>query len=127
MSCSPFDLRDYYLKELTDPQQRQVEAHVRIARLPGRIGAAPPHPGGAVLAARRRNPAAHRVRLRPGIRCFPSLRARGRSLVGGLLGIDTAVARQVAQVDARQTEKTKQLMADLEGTRQRLLLGGRVN
>jgi anti-sigma factor RsiW len=29
MSCSPFDLRDFYLKELTDPQQRQVEAHVR--------------------------------------------------------------------------------------------------
>ena len=29
MSCSPFDLRDFYLKELTDPQQRQVEAHVK--------------------------------------------------------------------------------------------------
>jgi anti-sigma factor RsiW len=29
MSCSPFDLRDYCLKELTDPQQRQVEAHVK--------------------------------------------------------------------------------------------------
>src|SRR5580658_6367318 len=29
MSCSPFDLRDYYLKELTDPQQLQVEAHVK--------------------------------------------------------------------------------------------------
>ena len=29
MSCSPFDLRDFFLKELTDPQQRQVEAHVR--------------------------------------------------------------------------------------------------
>jgi anti-sigma factor RsiW len=29
MSCSPFDLRDYYLQELTDPQQRQVEAHVK--------------------------------------------------------------------------------------------------
>jgi anti-sigma factor RsiW len=29
MSCSPFDLRDYYLKELTDPQQREVEAHVK--------------------------------------------------------------------------------------------------
>ena len=29
MSCSPFDLRDYYLKELADPQQRQVEAHVK--------------------------------------------------------------------------------------------------
>ncbi|HUI54318.1 MAG TPA: zf-HC2 domain-containing protein [Bryobacteraceae bacterium] len=29
MSCSPFDLRDYFLKELTDPQQRQVEAHLQ--------------------------------------------------------------------------------------------------
>jgi anti-sigma factor RsiW len=29
MSCSPFDLRDYFLKELTDPQQRQMEAHVK--------------------------------------------------------------------------------------------------
>jgi anti-sigma factor RsiW len=29
MNCSPFDLRDYYLKELTDPQQRQVESHVK--------------------------------------------------------------------------------------------------
>ena len=29
MSCSPFDLRDFYLKELTDPQQRQVESHVK--------------------------------------------------------------------------------------------------
>src|ERR1035438_9790460 len=29
MSCSPFDLRDYFLKELTDPQQHQVEAHVQ--------------------------------------------------------------------------------------------------
>ncbi len=29
MSCSPFDLRDYFLKELPDPQRRQVESHVR--------------------------------------------------------------------------------------------------
>jgi anti-sigma factor RsiW len=29
MSCSPFDLRDYFLKELADPQQRQVESHVK--------------------------------------------------------------------------------------------------
>ena len=29
MSCSPFDLRDYFLKELADPQRRQVEAHVK--------------------------------------------------------------------------------------------------
>jgi len=29
MSCSPFDLRDYFLKELSDPERRQVELHVR--------------------------------------------------------------------------------------------------
>lgn len=29
MSCSPFDLRDYVLKELSDPEQRQVEGHAR--------------------------------------------------------------------------------------------------
>jgi hypothetical protein len=29
MSCSPFDLRDYFLQELSDPQRRQVEAHVK--------------------------------------------------------------------------------------------------
>ena len=28
MSCSPFDLRDYFLKELPDSEQRQVESHV---------------------------------------------------------------------------------------------------
>ena len=29
MSCSPFDLNDYFLKELPPPQRLQVEAHVR--------------------------------------------------------------------------------------------------
>ncbi len=29
MSCSPFDLKEYFLRELTNPQQRQVEAHIR--------------------------------------------------------------------------------------------------
>jgi hypothetical protein len=29
MSCSPFDLRDYFLRELPDKDRRQVEAHVR--------------------------------------------------------------------------------------------------
>ncbi len=29
MSCSPFDLKDYFLQELADPQRRQVEAHVK--------------------------------------------------------------------------------------------------
>ena len=28
MSCSPFDLRDYFFKELSAPEQLQVEAHV---------------------------------------------------------------------------------------------------
>jgi anti-sigma factor RsiW len=29
MSCSPFDLRDYFLKELPDPERKQVEIHAR--------------------------------------------------------------------------------------------------
>ena len=29
MSCSPFDLRDYFLQELAVPQRRLVESHVR--------------------------------------------------------------------------------------------------
>ncbi len=29
MSCSPFDLKDYFLQELPSPQQFQVEAHVK--------------------------------------------------------------------------------------------------
>jgi anti-sigma factor RsiW len=33
MSCSPFDLKDYFLKELADPQQRQVEAHIKTCPL----------------------------------------------------------------------------------------------
>ena len=32
MSCSPFDLRDYFLKELSNPESRQVEQHVRGCR-----------------------------------------------------------------------------------------------
>ncbi|MEO8596293.1 MAG: zf-HC2 domain-containing protein [Candidatus Solibacter sp.] len=29
MSCSPFELKDYFLEELPSPQRQQVEAHVR--------------------------------------------------------------------------------------------------
>src|SRR5579872_5411064 len=32
MSCSPFELRDYFLQELADPQQRQVEAHIKTCQ-----------------------------------------------------------------------------------------------
>src|SRR5436853_2576395 len=33
MSCSPFELKDYFLKELPDPQQREVEAHVESCQV----------------------------------------------------------------------------------------------
>jgi hypothetical protein len=32
MSCSPFDLKDYFLKELTGPQQLQMEVHIHGCR-----------------------------------------------------------------------------------------------
>jgi len=32
MSCSPFDLKDYFLKELPEPEGRQVEAHVKTCQ-----------------------------------------------------------------------------------------------
>jgi anti-sigma factor RsiW len=32
MSCSPFDLSDYFLKELANPQRLQVEAHVKTCQ-----------------------------------------------------------------------------------------------
>jgi anti-sigma factor RsiW len=32
MSCSPFDLNDYFLKELPDQERREVESHVRECR-----------------------------------------------------------------------------------------------
>jgi anti-sigma factor RsiW len=33
MSCSPFDLKDYFLQELPSPQRLQVEAHVKTCDL----------------------------------------------------------------------------------------------
>ena len=32
MSCSPFDLNDYFLKELPEAERREVEGHVRECR-----------------------------------------------------------------------------------------------
>ena len=29
MSCSPFDLRDYFFGELAEPERRQLELHLR--------------------------------------------------------------------------------------------------
>jgi anti-sigma factor RsiW len=166
MSCSPFDLRDYFLKELPDSERRQVEAHVRNCQpcleemdrlrlteaalfalreeeIPRRIGFVSdqvfePSPwrrwwaglwgstarlafasaamlSVAILVAALRPVAP--IAVRPGapqiVKAVSETEIQSR--------IDTAVAKAVAQVDARQTEKTKQLVADLEGTRQRLL------
>jgi anti-sigma factor RsiW len=167
MSCSPFDLRDYFLKELPDSERRQMEAHVRNCRpcleeldrlrlteaalfalreeeIPRRIAFVSdkvfePSPWrrwwAALWASTARlafasaamlsiaiivsalRPVAQ-IAVRPGapqvVKAVSDTEIQSR--------IDTAVAKAVAQVDARQTEKTKQLVADLENTRQRLLL-----
>ena len=167
MSCSPFDLRDYFLKELPESEQRQVEAHVRNCQpcleemdrlrlteaalfalreeeIPQRIGFVSdpvfePSPWRrwwaalwgstarlafasaamlsiAILVAAL-HPVGQQIAVRPGppqiVKAISDTEIQSR--------IDTAVAKVVAQVDARQTEKTKQLVAQLEGTRQRLL------
>jgi anti-sigma factor RsiW len=166
MSCSPFDLRDYFLKELPDSEQRQVEAHVRNCQpcleeldrlrlteaalfalreeeIPQRIGFVSdqvfePSPWRrwwaalwgstarlafasaamlsiAIMVAALRP--VGQIAVRPGapqvVKAISDTEIQSR--------IDIAVAKAVAQVDARQTEKTKQLVAELEGTRQRLL------
>ena len=167
MNCSPFDLRDYFLKELPDSDERQVEAHVRNCQpcleeldrlrlteaalfalreeeIPRRIGFVsdkvfePSRWWAALWGSTARLAFASAAMLSIAI-MFAALRPVGQiALVPGApqaqvvkaaisdteiqTRIDTAVAKAVAQVDARQTEKTKQLMADLEGSRQRLLL-----
>ena len=168
MSCSPFDLRDYFLKELPESEQRQVEAHVRNCQpcleeldrlrlteaalfalreeeIPQRIGFVSdqvfePSPWRrwwaalwgstarlafasaamlsiAILVAAL-HPVGQQIAVRPGP---PQIVKAAISDTEIQSRIDIAVAKAVAQVDARQTEKTKQLVAQLEGTRQRLL------
>jgi anti-sigma factor RsiW len=166
MSCSPFDLRDYFLKELPDSERRQVEAHVRNCQpcleeldrlrlteaalfalreeeIPRRIGFVSdqvfePSPWRrwwaglwgstarlAFAAAAMLSVAILVSALRPveqiAVRPGPPQIVKAVSETEIQSRIDTAVAQAVAQVDARQTEKTKQLVADLESTRQRLL------
>jgi hypothetical protein len=166
MSCSPFDLRDYFLKELPESEQRQVEAHVRNCQpcleeldrlrlteaalfalreeeIPQRIGFVSdqvfePSPWrrwwAALWGSTARLAFASAAMLSIAI-LVSALRPVGQitlppgapQVVKAISDteiqsrIDIAVAKAVAQVDARQTEKTKQLVAELEGTRQRLL------
>ena len=64
MSCSPFDLNDYFLQELPDPQQRQVEAHVKkCASVRPRTGPPADYGRGIAICSGGRNPAAHRLRI----------------------------------------------------------------
>ena len=167
MSCSPFDLRDYFLKELPDSEQRQVEVHVRNCRpcreeldrlrltetalfalreeeIPQRIAFVSdkifePSPWrrwwAAFWGSGARLAFASAAMLSIAI-LVAALRPVGQTAVSPGVPqvvqavsdreiqnrIDAAVAKAVAQADARQTEKTKQLVADLENTRQRLLL-----
>jgi anti-sigma factor RsiW len=178
MSCSPFDLRDYFLKELSDSEQRQVEAHVgdcppcreeldrlrltetallalREEEIPQRIAFVSdkvfePSPWrrwwAAFWGSTARLAFASAAMLSVAILVF-SLRVgqpdRDRALprpvagVPGLSGpppvvktisdaeiqtrVDTAVAKATAQIEARQSEKTKALVADLKSAHQRLL------
>lgn len=179
MNCSPFDLRDYFLKELPDPRQRQVEAHVKLCQpcreeldrlrvteaallclrdeeIPQRIAfvsdkifepspwrrwwaafwgsaarlgfasaamlsvaiviyALHPvgQPGGAVAALAHLPGPTLRV-----VQTISDAEIQSR--------IESAVTQAVAQVESRQTEKTKYLLADLEGMRQRLVVAARV-
>ena len=86
MSCSPFDLKDYFLQELPSPQRRPGGSpRQSLSRLPRRAGAPAVDRGGSLLFARRGNSAAHRLRQRPDFRAF----ARA-ALAQRLLGIHGA-------------------------------------
>jgi len=172
MSCSPFDLKDYFLKELAGPQRSQVEAHVRTCaacreelerlrltettlfalreeEIPQRIAfvsdkifepSALSRWWGAFWGSAARLGFASAAMLSAALLVY-SLRpapvrqmavapppaaqvAQPASIPDAEIQarIDTAVAKAVAQSDARQTEKTKALVAELERTRQRLLV-----
>jgi anti-sigma factor RsiW len=168
MSCSPFDLKDYFLRELADPQRRQVEAHVKTCQpcreefdrlsftetalyalrdeeIPQRIAFVSdkifePSPlrrwlsgfwGSAarlgfasaamlsaaiVVAALRPAP----VVLRPA--APPPQIVQTVSDADIQARVDAAVAKAVAEVDVREAEKNRQLVADVEAARKRLLL-----
>jgi anti-sigma factor RsiW len=169
MSCSPFDLREYFLKELPDSGQREVDAHLRNCQscreelerlrlteaalfslrdeeIPQRIAFVSdkifePSPWrrwwGAFWGSSARLAFASAGMLSVAILVF-ALRPAGQiAVVPGAprtvqtaavsdseiqARIDAAVAKAVGLAEVRQMEKTKAMVADLENTRQRLLL-----
>ena len=175
MSCSPFDLRDYFLKELPNPQQREVEGHVKSCQV-CRAELDRLQLTGAALFSLRDEEIPQRIAFvsdkvfepspwRRGWAAFWGSSARlgfasaamlsvallvsavmrpapvGRvsdppkaspvAAVPGMHGvsdadiqtrIDNAVAKAVAEMDARQTQRTAQLVADLGNARAKLLV-----
>jgi hypothetical protein len=177
MSCSPFDLRDYFLKELPNPQQRAVEGHVkgcqacreeldrlqltgaalfslRDEEIPQRIAfvsdkvfePSPWRRGWAsfwgssarlgfasaamlsvallVSAVMRTAPAGRSARPAIGVSDPPKALKVVAQVSGADIQarIDSAVAKAVAEVDARQTRKTARLVSDLRNARASLLV-----
>ena len=175
MSCSPFELKDYFLQELPVPQQREVEAHVKSCQvcreeldrlqltgaalfslrdeeMPQRIafvsdkifepspwrrawaafwgsGARLGFASAAMLsvallvsAVMRTAPVGQVAGKSPGLpqatthitQILSDTELQGR--------VDAAVAKAVAEVEARQTQKTAKLVSDLqEDFRKRLI------
>ena len=170
MSCSPFDLRDYFLQELDAPQRRLVESHVKTCsgcraeldrlqvtesalltlreeEIPQRIAFVSdpvfePSPlrrffsdfwgsaarlgfaSAAMLSVALVVFALHRPAPAPApvIALAPAGVTRVATDADIRPLIDAAVAKAVAEVEARQTVKTNQLVAEVEQARQRLQL-----
>ncbi len=160
MSCSPFDLKDYFLRELPPPQRVQVEAHVntcvicreelerlqvteaalfslRDEEIPQRIAFVSdqifePSPLRRWLSAFWGSTArlgfASALMLSASIFYFAATRpapAPSHATLTTVAAetptpqeihqqIQQAVSKAVAEVEARQDERTRQLVADLE-------------
>ncbi len=160
MSCSPFDLKDYFLQELPSPQRVQVEAHVKTClpcreelerlqlteaalfslrdeEIPQRIAFVSdpifePSPlrrwfsgfwgstarlgfaSAAMLSASVFYFAATRPAPAPDRTAVPTMAAVSPSPKEIQQQIQQAVSKAVAQLEARQVETNKQLVADFE-------------
>jgi anti-sigma factor RsiW len=160
MSCSPFDLKDYFLRELPSPQRVLVEAHVescaacreeverlqlteaalfslRDEEIPQRIAFVSdqifePSPlrrwfsgfwgstgrlafaSAAMLSASIIFFAATRPAPAPDRTAVPTMAAVAPSPQEIQQQIQQAVAKAAAGIEARQAEKTRQLVADFE-------------
>lgn len=170
MSCSPFDLRDYVFQELTDPQQRQVEAHVKTCQpcqeelerlqlteaalyrlrdeeIPQRIAFVSdkifePSPlrrwmaafwasgarlgfasaamlSAAILVSALTRPAPAPVVTAPAPAAVTSAAVTDTQMEQR---VRAAVEQAMTESEARHVQQTKQLVAELEQSRQRLLL-----